>query len=47
MNPEAVVCHYDFEYDEYSTFEICREVREASYIDDAGDTQTGDIVAIF
>lgn len=47
MNPDAVVCHYDFEYGEYSTFEICREVGRASYIDDSGDIQTGDIVAIF
>ena len=47
MNPDAVVCHYDFEYGEYSTFEICREAGVVSYIDDSGDTKKGYVVTIF
>jgi len=49
MNPDAVVCHLEFEYDDpiYSTFEICREFTNVTYIDDRGDEVVGDVVAIY
>ena len=52
MNPDAIVCHFEFgnpddKEPQYSSFEICREIKDVDYIDDSGDTKRGDIVAIF
>ena len=49
MNPDAVVCHLEFEdgIPIYSTFEICREFTNVTYINDSGDDEKGDIVAIY
>jgi len=49
MNPDAVVCHLEMEDDEpiYSTFEICRQYDNVTYIDDEGNNVTGNVVAIY
>ena len=49
MNPDAVVCHLEMENDEpiYSTFEICRQYDNVTYIDDNGNDIKGDVVAIY
>lgn len=49
MNPEAVVCHLELEEDKpvYSTFEICRQYDNVTYIDDNGNDVKGDVVAIY
>jgi UV DNA damage repair endonuclease len=49
MNPKAVVCHLELEDDKpiYSTFEICRQYDNVTYIDDDGDDVKGDVVAIY
>jgi hypothetical protein len=49
MNPKAVVCHLELEDDKpiYSTFEICRQYDNVTYIDDEGDDVNGDVVAIY
>jgi hypothetical protein len=47
MNQDAVVClgEVDASYSvSYSTAEICRQVKNTSYIDDDGDVVVGDIV---
>lgn len=50
MNPNAVVC--SCELDEhglpiYQTFEICREFPKSTYINDSGEDDYGDVVAIY
>lgn len=50
MNPDAVVC--SCELDEYhipiyQTFEICREFPNSKYINDNGEDECGDVVAIY
>jgi len=49
MNPKAVVCHLELENDKpiYSSFEICRQYDNVTYIDDDGDDVKGDVVAIY
>ena len=49
MNPKAVVCHLEMENDEpiYSSFEICMQYDNVTYIDDEGNYVTGDVVAIY
>jgi elongation factor P hydroxylase len=49
MNPDAVVCSLEMENDEpiYLTFEICREYKDVTYIDDEGNDVEGDVVAIY
>ena len=49
MNPDAVVCHLEMENEEpvYSTFEICRQYDNVTYIDDEGNDVVGDVVAIY
>jgi hypothetical protein len=49
MNPKAVVCHLELESDKpiYSTFEMCRQFNNVTYISDNGDEEKGDIVAIY
>ena len=49
MNPDAVVCHLELEDDKpvYSSFEICRQYENVTYIDDNGDDIVGDVVAIY
>ena len=49
MNPKAVVCHLEMEDDEpiYSSFEICRQYENVTYIDDDGNDVIGDVVAIY
>ena len=49
MNPDAVVCHLELEDDKpvYSSFEICRQYENVTYIDDDGDDAIGDVVAIY
>ena len=47
MNQDAVVCIGDFDAGDapfYSTAEMCKEVQNATYIDDGGDEVVGDIV---
>ena len=48
MKPDAVVCHLVIENDKpiFSTFEICRQYDNVTYIDDAGDDVLGDVIAI-
>jgi hypothetical protein len=49
MNPDAIVCHLEFEKDTpfYSSFELCRQYDNVTYIDDDGDDVKGDVVAIY
>jgi len=49
FNQDAVVCHaiYDDENIGYSTFEVCREQSNVTYIDDSGQDAIGDIVYLF
>jgi len=49
MNPDAVVCHLEMEDYEpiYSSFEICKQYDNVTYIDDAGDDVKGNVVAIY
>jgi len=49
MNPDAVVCHLEMEDNEpiYSSFEICREFENVTYIDNDGDDVKGDVVALY
>ena len=49
MDPDAVVCHLEMENNEpiYSTFEICRQYDNVTYIDDEGDEVVGNVVAIY
>ena len=49
MNPKAVVCRLEFEDNKtiYSTFEICRQFDNVSYINDQGYQINGDVVAIY
>ena len=49
MNPKAVVCHLEMEDDKpiYSSFEICRQYDNVTYIDDDGNDVLGDVVALY
>jgi len=49
MNPDAIVCHLELEKDTpiYSSFELCRQYDNVTYIDDDGDDVKGDVVAIY
>ena len=49
MNPDAVMCHLEMEDYEpiYSSFEICKQYDNVTYIDDIGDVVKGDVVAIY
>ncbi len=49
MNPKSVVCHLGLEDDKpiYSSFEICREFNNVTYINDDGDEEKGNVVAIY
>ena len=49
MNPKSVVCHLELEDDKpiYSSFEICREFNNVTYINDEGDEEKGNVVAIY
>jgi hypothetical protein len=49
MNPDAVVCSLEMENDKpiYSSFEMCKEYKDVKYIDDFGNDENGDIVAIY
>lgn len=49
MNPKAVICHMEMEHDEqvFSSFEICRQYDNVTYIDDNGNDVNGDVVAIY
>ena len=49
MNADAVVCHLEMEDDSpiYSSFEICREYNNVTYINDSGNDVVGDVVAIY
>ncbi len=49
MNPDAVVCNLEMEDYQpiYSTFEICREFENVTYIDDDGEDVKGDVVALY
>jgi hypothetical protein len=47
MNQDAVVCIGYFDAGDapfYSTAEMCKEVQNATYIDDGGDEVVGDII---
>lgn len=50
-NKQAMVCIAEVgDIDkgfEYATIEICAQIDSATYIDDAGDEQCGDIVYLF
>jgi len=49
LNPDAVVCHLELEDDKpiYSSFEICREFENVTYIDDDGNDVKGDVVTLY
>lgn len=49
MNPNAIVCYLEMENDMpvYSSFEICNEYPNVTYINDDGDYVNGDVVAIY
>mgnify|MGYP003651822050 CR=1 FL=1 len=49
MNPKSVVCNLEIENDKpiYNTFEICKEFKNVTYINDNGDEEKGDVVAIY
>lgn len=49
MNPKSVVCYLELDNDKpiYSTFEICMEFENVTYIDDSGEDKKGNVVAIY
>ena len=49
MSPDAVVCQLEMDRGEpvYSTFEICRQYDNVTYIDDDGNDVEGDIIALY
>lgn len=49
LNPDAVVCHLELENDKpiYNSFEIVRQYDNVTYINDEGDEEDGDVVAIY
>ena len=49
LDPKAVVCHMEFDGETafYNSFEICRQVDNVTYLDDAGDDAVGNVIAFF
>jgi hypothetical protein len=49
MNPDAVVCHLEFEDGKpiYDSFDMCTQFKDVDYIDDGGNFVKGDVVALY
>ena len=49
LDPNSVVCNVEMKNDIpiFSSIEICRQFNNVTYINDSGDTEVGNIVAIY